>query len=452
VRGRYGEQVASDPLVPKTLQRLRRVDATAARRAEHALDELLADRGLADLTQHDLQTYLWFTLGDADEPLETVLALARFFELAELNRYAGIAASDQTQQILRTYDERGHNIGIRAATKAMESSGIVPPDLAELEWSEIMGSTEMDAYDRIAATLELALAAGELKPGGRGWRLTQARLTRQQLTMARPNGHPLLERIRRERLDLWAETGGHARRSLAASVMSDLLAPIALPRDVDERVRPMQWLLEIAAGRTGAPPGVPLTVTGNLARSVVLEAAERFNWRNEVGRRPRSETDLPLLGELRAALQRAGALRRSGRRLLIGTRGRSLIGDVEAQWSAATATLVESDDFDRATQEAALMLLLQANGVVDVGQLVTEVADVIAGSGWRDAGDGTPPDERGVGRGVAGLIRRCELWSLIEESRGTGSASRVRLSPVGQRAGHAALRHLAMRPRLESDT
>src|SRR6185295_1614320 len=84
---RYGERVASDPLVPKTLLRLRRADAVAARRAESALDELLSEGGLADLTQHDLQTYLWFTLGDADEPLETATALARFFELAELNRY-----------------------------------------------------------------------------------------------------------------------------------------------------------------------------------------------------------------------------------------------------------------------------------------------------------------------------------------------------------------------------
>ena len=67
--------------------------------------------------------------------------------------------------------------GIKAATKAMDSSGILPPDLAELEWSEIMGAAEFRAYERIAATLELALAAGDLRPGWRGWRLTQQRLT-----------------------------------------------------------------------------------------------------------------------------------------------------------------------------------------------------------------------------------------------------------------------------------
>src|SRR6185312_5710865 len=155
---------------------------------------MLSDGGLADLTQHDLQTYLWFTLGDSDEPHETAAALGRFFELAELNRYAAIASSTQTKEILRVYAERGHGAGAKSATKAMDSSGILPPDLPELEWGETMGMAEANAYDRIAATLELALAAGEMKPGGRGWRLTQQRLTRQQLTMARHDGPPLLER------------------------------------------------------------------------------------------------------------------------------------------------------------------------------------------------------------------------------------------------------------------
>ena len=97
-----------------------------------------------------------------------------FFELAELNRYAAIAMSTQTRDVLRTYDERGHAVGAKAASKAMDASGIVPPDLPELEWGEVMGPIEVDAYDRIATTLELALAAGDLKPGGRGWRLDPA--------------------------------------------------------------------------------------------------------------------------------------------------------------------------------------------------------------------------------------------------------------------------------------
>jgi hypothetical protein len=430
---------------------VQRIDSVAARSAERALDELLSDGGLADLTQHDLQTYLWFTLADAGNPQQTAAALATFFELAELNRYAGLARSNQTMEILRAYAERGQAAGTKAATKAMDSSGILPPDLPELEWGEIMGMEEINAYDRIAATLELAVAAGELKPGGRGWRLTQQRLTRQQLTMSRHNGPPLLERVRAERLDLWADAGGHVRRSLASAVLPDLRSDPAPPGDVADRMTPMQWLLELAAGRAGDPPGVPLTVSGNLSRRVVQDAAERFRWWDLPERPPRSESDIWRLGELRHVLQRAGALRRSGRRLVLGSRGRSLLGDPTAQWTTVMMLLVDVGDFDTAAQEAALMLLLQADGMVEMRDLIREVADVLTSSGWRDTGNGAPPAERDVNRAIWGLVRRCELWSMVEEARGPGLTTRLRLSDHGRRGGFAALRSLALRPRLDPD-
>jgi hypothetical protein len=450
-RCRYRERVVSDPLVPKTLQRLRQTDPAAARRAEHALDELLSEGGLADLTQHDLQTFLWFTLADTAEPHQTTGALALFLELAELNRYAAIASSSQTKDILRAYEERGQAAAGKVATKAMDASGILPPDLPELEWGEVMGSCEVDVYQRIAATLELALAAGELKPGGRGWRLTQQRLTRQQLTMNRPDGQPLLHRVRAERLDLWAEGGGNDRRSLASAALADLVAEPAPPRSVAELMTPMQWLLEVAAGRSGDPPGVLLTVGGNLVRRVVQEAADRFNWWELPERPPRSESDIWRLGELRQLLQRTGALRRSGRRLVLGTRGRALLGDPLAQWTTAMTLLVDPGEFDAAAQEAALMLLLQANGMVEMRDLIKEVAEVLTGSGWRDTGSGAPPDDRDVSRAVWGLVRRCELWSMVDTGDRSGSTTRLRLSEAGRRGGFTALRSMALRPRMDSE-
>jgi hypothetical protein len=441
--------VVSDPLVPKILQRLRRSDPTAARLVELALDELLDEGGLAELTQHDLQTYLWFTLADASEPLRVAGALAQFLELAEMNRYAAIAASPQTADILRTYEERGRSTGTRVATRAMDMSGILPPDLPELEWGEIMGTEEIQAYERIAATLELALAAGEIRPGGRGWRATQIRLARQQLTMPRLDGPPLLERVTTERLETWAESGGQARRAMAATIVADLAQEQTPPRDVADRMAPMQWLLEIAAGRVGESPGVPLTVGGNLSRKIVQEAADRFGWWEFPDRAPRTESDIWRLLELRSMLQRAGVLRRSARRLVLGTRGRPLLGDPVAQWNLATGNLVDATDFDSAAQEAALMLLLGARGMVEMRELVREVAEILSGSGWRDTGNGAPPDERDVSRAVWSLIRRCELWSLVDEGKGPGFTTRLRLSEVGQRGGHAALRSLALRPRLD---
>jgi hypothetical protein len=443
--------VASDPLVPRTLLRLRQTDLAAARRAEGALDTILGEGGLADLTQHALQGFLWFTLAEEEEPQLTANALGSFFELAEMSRYAATAQSAQTKEILRTYDEQGSAQGAKAAAKAMDASGILPPDLPELEWSEIMGAAELSAYDRIAATLELALAAGELKPGGRGWRLTQQRLTRQQLTMARLDGPPLLDRVRAERLDEWADLGGHVRRGLASAVLHDLLTDPAPPRDAADRTAPMQWLLELAAGRTGDPPGIPLTVSGNLARRVVQEAAERFGWWDLLERAPRSESDVWKVAVLRMVLQRAGALRRSGRRLVLGTRGRALLGDVIAQWNAAMGLLIDEGEFDTAVQEAALMLLLQARGMVETRDLIKEVAEVMSNSGWRDAGNGAPPDEGDVSRAVWALLRRCSLWSMMDEGRGPGFTTRVRLSDAGIRGAHLALRVLALRPRLESE-
>lgn len=437
--------------MPKILLRMRRADPGAARLGEQALDELLPDGGLADLTQHDLQTYLWFTLAEGTEPHASARALGLFFELAELNRYAGIASSAQTRDILRAYQERGQPAGNRAATRAMDASGIVPPDLPELEWGEVMGTAEASAYDRIATTLELAVAAGDLKPGGRGWRLTQQRLTRQQLTMPRPDGPALLDRVRSERLDSWTDIGGHARRGLASAVLPDLLSDPAPPRDLPDRMAAMQWLLELAAGRSGDSPGIPLTVSGNLARRVVQEAAERFDWWDLPDRPPRSESDIWRLAEMRLVLQRAGALRRSARRLVLGTRGRSLLGDPIAQWTVAMRLLVDATDFEASAQEAALMLLLQAHGMVEMRDLIREVAEVLANSGWRDTGNGAPPQERDVGRAVWSLVRRCELWSLVEEGKGPGFTTRLRLADVGRRGAYAALRALALRPRMASE-
>jgi hypothetical protein len=184
---------------------------------------------------------------------------------------------------------------------------------------------------------------------------------------------------------------------------------------------------------------------------VVHEAAERFDWWDLRDRPPRSESDIWQVGELRRLLLKAGALRRSGRRLLLGIRGRSLLGDPRAQWTIATRRLIDNGDFDGAAQEAALMLLLQAGGMVEMQELVREVAEVLASSGWRDMGDDTLPNDRHISRAVWALVRRCELWSMVEEGRGPGFTTRLRLSDVGRRGGYAALRHLALSPRMEPD-
>jgi hypothetical protein len=98
------------------------------------------------------------------------------------------------------------------------------------------------------------------------------------------------------------------------------------------------------------------------------------------------------------------------------------------------------------------MLLLGARGMVEMRELVREVAEILSSSGWRDTGNGAPPDETDVSRAVWAFVRRCELWSLVEEGKGPGHTTRLRLSDAGQRGGYAALRSLALRPRLDPDS
>ena len=167
-----------------------------------------------------------------------------------MNRYAAIAAvgADHGDPAhLRGAGARPP--GPRWRAKAMEASGIVPPDLPELEWGEIMGTAEMDAYDRIAATLELALAAGELKPGGRGWRLTQQRLARQQLTMPRATVRRCWTGSAPSGSTRGPTSVATGRRGLASAVLPDLLTDPAPPRDLGDRIAPMQWLLGARRGR-----------------------------------------------------------------------------------------------------------------------------------------------------------------------------------------------------------
>ena len=96
------------------------------------------------------------------------------------------------------------------------------------------------------------------------------------------------------------------------------------------------------------------------------------------------------------------------------------------------------------------MLLLHAHGMAEMRELVREVAEVLATSGWRDTGNGSPPDEHDVSRAVWALVRRCQLWSLVEEGKGPGMSIRLRLSEAGKLGGYAALRALALRPRADS--
>jgi hypothetical protein len=138
-----------DPLVPETVQmhqgsetavaalgRLRAEDERVASDAEAALGSLTWDQGLQVITQHGLQTFLWYELPrkwltDLEGKLHIAASLGRLLELVGLPRYAAICRGPETTAVLQAH-ERGSREGFRAFRRAQERSGVQPPDLPRI--------------------------------------------------------------------------------------------------------------------------------------------------------------------------------------------------------------------------------------------------------------------------------------------------------------------------------
>ena len=85
---------AGDP-VTGALRTLAGQDLEVARLAEAALDSLTFGEGLAGITQHGLQEWLWYQLPvkwltDPEEHLALARALGRLLELLDRPRYAAV--------------------------------------------------------------------------------------------------------------------------------------------------------------------------------------------------------------------------------------------------------------------------------------------------------------------------------------------------------------------------
>src|SRR4051794_9256977 len=152
--------VEEDPLIPDALRKLEAEDPEAAQDAKGALDWLTGDQGVSVLTQERLQQFLWYALPmkwmtNTDHHRRVVDALARAFDLLGLSRYAALCRSETTAKVLDAY-ERSNAEGTKAFRKADLASGIQPPNIDELEWGWIMGTTESLALSSTADLLELA--------------------------------------------------------------------------------------------------------------------------------------------------------------------------------------------------------------------------------------------------------------------------------------------------------
>ncbi|WP_327048029.1 hypothetical protein OG320_09200 [Microbispora sp. NBC_01189] len=441
------------PDVAALLAQLERSEPDTAEPARVAVEWLAGGEALETISQFDVCEFLWYTLpikvpGDQST---IARALGKLLRLAGMERYAALCDSPATARILLTYAREGEEAGTSAYHRELESTGVLPPDVAELSWSSIMGPEELGAHVACAAALELAIVAGEP--------VDREELTRRWLTAPRTElgGDCWLHRVHGERLNRWVLGRGTARRELAQPFEVRLHAPIEAP--AEPHLEPLRWLLDLA--RTG----VRLTERLNVGRAVAAEAAGRFGWAARTGLRTgtaagagsdtqpravRGEADVPAMTELRRiAVHDLGALRRSGRRLVLTTTGRNLLDDPAALWEAAAATLLVPSpgehDFEISIRESALMILADGDAVPD-DDLRDRVAEVVNGEGWRSA-DGGRVTGVDLSHPLARLRHRLDALGLAAGPPSGPSAYVWRLTGTGRRAALAALRTQALRPR-----
>lgn len=367
------------PNVEKALARLRDRDDALAQRAELAEGELLAGQDVTVLDQAGVQYALWWSVPKRYPPelwVDIADGAAALLDELGFDRYAEIARSQVTAEIHAAF-RGGRSASYKRYQKALRDSGIDPPDTPLLAWGSIQGTYESSGRSTVARALEAAITNGQMVVGASGWKATAEAVTTDALTTPVPDllGQSWLAMVISERVETWVcapRVEAHGR--WRAAVANHLLAPIAPPSDADDITSPLRWLLEKTLD------GIDLTASGYLARTIVVDAAERFGWW-DWEKPPRSEADLLQLGMLRKAATSQGVLRRRGRTVKTTSKGEQLLGDPEALWRAVAASLGGQDDFNHMLAELVGLRLLQGRVVSD--ELDDAIVPILLVQGWR---------------------------------------------------------------------
>lgn len=434
--------------VARVLAELRREHPRLGEQATAAVDWLSAD-GPFELSQSRLQQFLWYELPQKwiVPPREQARLLKEVRDglawvLARLGRerYAFICRSAITESVHTAY-LRSARDGLQACKRAIAGSGIDPPDLDAFRWGGLMGLEEADARDRVADTLEAAVAGGELPVGARGWRTRQRQLATAALDQPHPN-HPglsWLEVVHEERLAHWCEAPeGRELAALRARAAPRVSALIATPEGVDAAFEPLRWFL------TAIGDGVRLTATGNLARDFVVDAAQARGWWPDIGT-VRSEDDVFELIDLHETALTLRAVRRTGGNLVCTAPGRELMSQPARLWEQFVGILAGPSGFAAAALETLALILLLRRAAGRKWTLLEEVADLLAGEGYRSSADGPAPSADDIAWQLADPLRLLELFNMLV-TRGGWDDRQLALTPIGEATLWALLRASATAP------
>jgi hypothetical protein len=423
--------------VDQALAQLASDDPAAAEDAGALYDSLTWGEGAETITQHGLQGLLWYELPrkfvGGPPKLEMALALGRLLESAGMARYAAICRSHETADVLAAW-ERGDRDGFAAVQRAMDRSGVEPPNLADFRWGEVMDELEAGTHQLVSEGLELAIAAGDLRPGARGWRDRQREVVEQLLRAPRADlhGQSPLAAIRAQRARTWARRWSSARRELLEPLLSELS-----DGPDSGAVRPLPalaWLLERST------EGLPLTAAGFLAPALVREAVARFGLES-YGDSPRRETDVPALAELHDLILEMGVTRKRKRELWLTRSATALLEDPAALWQAAAGGLTAGGEFAAAASELGLALLLDGRSPDD-GQ--ARLATILEEEGWREQESGLPPSRETVTAYYFAVVRRLRALGGVSGERWFERP--IELSPLGRALALEGLRQRATAP------
>jgi hypothetical protein len=398
-----------------------------------------------------VQNWLWYRLPTkymTDEPgFMTRLAgiAAEMFDELELDAYAAICRARSTGEVHAAFD-RSRKDGYAEMRRALDASGIEPPDTDSFRWGDVMGVEESMARSAVEDALERATDTGDLVVGGRGWRARQQEITDATLDSDHSSqpGQTWRTAIATERIGSWIDEA--TRRSgelgrLRSRIGNRLLHPVEPPPDVAARMAPVTWLLQ----RFGSEQA--LTQAGYLNRPFVLAVHADRPWDDPFDTGPpRSETDEITLHRLRGFLERAGALRKRGRALQRTKRGTAMAVDPATVW----ATFVEhlgANPWSRFVTETHGLILVDRGDPAMEKELTRIVVALAGEAGWRtDGAGGTAPTERDVTWAFSDSRALMELCGLLHKD-GDWSSSRCRLTTAGETALLAMLRATAAGPR-----
>lgn len=441
--------------VKEALDRLKEQDENLAAEAGHVYDSLTWGEGPDRITLAGLQEWLWYVvptkyLTDEEGYMGRLAATAaELFDELGLHWYAEVCRSEATARVHAAFD-RSDREGREAMAKAMDASGVEPPDLDDFAWGSVMGMEEATARSAVQYGLEQAIESGQLVVGGRAWRRTQRKVTAQVLDGDHPEqpGQTWRTAVTTERISQWVDGAAHRSKvgaRLRSTVANRVLNPIDPPVAVAEMVEPIRWFLD----RFGDEQ--PLTLAGYLRPAFVRDVHAEAPWDDPMplpasAEPPRSEVDDYLIHCVRAWLQDAGALRKRGRRLMRTKRGAGMAKDPVVAWQVLVERMATSE-WQRFVMEMAAMALIESGGELAIDELVAQVTGVAREFGWYSTDrEKQAVSDRETIRAFYDVLPVLRICGVLVEN-GTWSNRRVTLTEGGQATMLAALRVIAAGPR-----